>query len=54
MEEFVACSVQIAVKPNKIEENVQKVIEWGKQAKHDFDADLLVYPETVSTGFLLE
>lgn len=51
MKEFIAACVQIAVEPNKVEENVGKVAHWLEKAANEYDADLVVFPETVTTGF---
>lgn len=52
MKEFIAACVQIAVTPNDVEANVAKGIRWLRQASHEFEADLVVFPETVTTGFV--
>ena len=51
MKEFVAAGVQIAVKPNDIEYNTEKVISWFEKAVKENGAELVVFPETVTTGF---
>lgn len=51
MKEFVAACAQIAVTPNKVEANVEKVVAWLKRAVEDHGAELVVFPETVTTGF---
>ena len=51
MKEFTAACVQIAVTPNKPQENIKKCVEWLDQAVEDYQADLVVFPETVTTGF---
>ena len=51
MKEFIAAAVQIAVRPNDIKYNVEKACEWLKKAVKEHEAQLVVFPETVTTGF---
>lgn len=51
MKSFVAAGVQIAVYPNDLHKNTEKVIEWLKKAKSEHDAELTVFPESVLSGF---
>ena len=51
MERFVAAGVQIAVCPNDPVANRAKILMWLEKAKTENNADLVVYPETVTTGF---
>ncbi len=51
MKEFTAACVQIAITPNKPQENIKKSVEWLKRAVSEYEADLVVFPETVTTGF---
>lgn len=53
MREFVACGVQIAIKPNAVEANVQKLLIWLEKAAVEHQAELIVFPESVTTGFAL-
>jgi predicted amidohydrolase len=50
--EFVAACVQIASTPNDIEANVQKGVAWLEKAVAEHEAELVVFPETVTTGFV--
>ena len=52
MKEFVAACVQIAVTPNDVQANVDKGIAWLEKAVSEFEADLVVFPETVTTSFV--
>lgn len=52
MKEFVAACVQIAVTPNDVDANVAKGIAWLERAVKEHEADLVVFPETVTTGFV--
>jgi beta-ureidopropionase len=51
MREFVAACVQIAVTPNNVQANIAKGIKWLKRAASEHNADLVVFPETVTTGY---
>ena len=51
MERFVAAGVQIAVDPRDPPSNRAKVLMWMEKAKTECGADLLVFPESVTTGF---
>ena len=52
MKEFVAACVQIAVTPNDVQANVDKGIVWLERAVQEYDAELVVFPETVTTSFV--
>jgi len=52
MKEFVAACVQIAVTPNDVQANVDKGIAWLEKAVSEYEADLVVFPETVTTSFV--
>ncbi len=51
MKEFVAACVQIAITPNDIQANVDKGVVWLEKAVLETEAELIVFPETVTTGF---
>ncbi|TFG93586.1 MAG: carbon-nitrogen hydrolase family protein [Candidatus Atribacteria bacterium] len=51
MKEFIAAAVQIAVKPNDIKYNLEKVGFWLETAVKEHDAELVVFPESITTGF---
>lgn len=51
MKEFIAAAVQIAVRPNDVKYNIEKVCQWLKKAVKEHQAGLVVFPETVTTGF---
>lgn len=51
MKEFTAACVQIAIQPNNVQANIQKGISWLEKAVHEHQADLVVFPETVTTGY---
>src|SRR5512139_1715524 len=52
MKEFVAACVQIAVTPNDVQANVDKGVTWLERAVKEYQAELVVFPETVTTGFV--
>ncbi len=51
MKEFVVACVQIAIKPFDIEYNIEKTLKWLKMAVEEHSADLVVFPESITTGF---
>ena len=51
MKEFVAACVQIAIQPNEIGANINKGVEWLRRAVDEYQAELVVFPETVTTGY---
>lgn len=52
MKEFIAACAQIAVAPNDIPANIEKATHWLEKAAAEFDADLVLFPETATTGFV--
>jgi beta-ureidopropionase len=52
MKEFIACCVQIAVTPNDVRANVDKSVVWLEKAVQEYGAELVVFPETVTTSFV--
>ena len=51
MKEFIVAIAQIAITQNDIKANIKKGVAWLKKAVSDYDADLVVFPETVTTGY---
>jgi predicted amidohydrolase len=51
MKGFVAACVQIAITPNHVEANIDKGIAWLEKAVREYEAELVVFPETVTTGY---
>ena len=51
MKDFIAACVQIAITPNDVEANVSKGVSWLEKAVSEYDAELVVFPETVTTGY---
>jgi predicted amidohydrolase len=43
--------VQIAVKPNDVRANLDNGIVWLEKAVSEYQAELVVFPETVTTGY---
>lgn len=50
MKEFVAAGVQIAPVPNAVNESIKKAVQWIPKAV-GLGAELIVFPETITTGF---
>lgn len=51
MKDFVAAAVQIAIKPDDIDYNMDKIVKWLYKAAEEHKAELIVFPETITTGF---
>jgi len=51
MQQFTIACAQFAVTPMAVRENVQKAIAWIERAVQETNAQLIVLPETVTTGF---
>jgi predicted amidohydrolase len=51
MKAFTAACVQIAITPNDVQANVDKGVAWLKKAVDEYQAELVVFPETVTTGY---
>jgi predicted amidohydrolase len=51
MKEFTAACVQIAITPNDVAANISKGIDWLRRAVAKHQAELVVFPETVTTGY---
>ena len=51
MREFVAACVQIALRPNDVQANVDRGAVWLEKAVSEHQAQLVVFPETVTTGY---
>ncbi|HNW92001.1 MAG TPA: carbon-nitrogen hydrolase family protein [bacterium] len=51
MREFIAASVQITVQPHAFRENLEKICAWHEQAVRECHAELVVFPESVTSGF---
>jgi len=51
MKEFIAACVQIAITPNDVRANVDKGVTWLNRAVDEYEAELVVFPETVTTGY---
>lgn len=52
MQEFVAACAQFAAIPNDVKANVEKGVAWLEQAVKENEAELVVFPETITTGFV--
>ena len=51
MKEFIAACAQIGITPNEPQVNIKKCLEWLDKAVNEYQADLVVFPETITTGF---
>jgi predicted amidohydrolase len=51
MKEHIAACVQIAIEPNKIQMNIDKMTHWMEKAIKEYEAELIVFPESITTGF---
>lgn len=51
MKEFIAACVQIAITPNEVQANLDKGVAWLEKAVREYQAELVVFPETVTTGY---
>lgn len=51
MQEFKVCGIQIAPKPNDVKYNVEKICHWARKAYDSFQPQLMVFPETITTGY---
>ena len=51
MKEFVSACIQISITPNNVQKNIDKGIEWLEKAVLEHKAELVVFPETVTTGY---
>jgi len=54
MKNFTVAGIQMAIRPNDVEYNVQKSIEWMEKAVKECQPDLIVFAETITTGFLTD
>ena len=51
MKEFIAACVQIAITPNDVQANITKGLAWLEKAVQEYQAELIVFPESVTTGY---
>jgi predicted amidohydrolase len=51
MQRFTIACAQFAVTPMAVRENVEKAVAWVERTVGETDAQLVVLPETVTTGF---
>ena len=51
MKEHIAACVQIAAEPNEINSNIDKCCMWLEKAVKEYEAELVLFPETITTGF---
>ncbi len=51
MKRFKVCSIQMSSESQIPDENIEKAIDWLRVAIKEYNPDLIVFPETVTTGF---
>jgi len=51
MQRFTIACAQFAATPMAVRENVQKAVSWIERAVRESEAQLIVLPETITTGF---
>ena len=51
MKPFIAACAQFAIIPDDVQANLQKAVAWIERAATENEANLVVLPETVTTGF---
>ncbi|MDN5335466.1 MAG: hypothetical protein PWR02_492 [Synergistales bacterium] len=51
MKAFIAAGCQFTIKPMDVEKNIEKALEFLKRAVKRHNAELVVFPETITTGF---
>ena len=51
MKEFTAACVQISITPNDVQANIDKGVAWLEKAVNEYEAELVAFPETVTTGY---
>jgi predicted amidohydrolase len=51
MKNFIAAGVQMAITPMDIAKNIEKGCDWLKRSVDETGAELVVFPESVTTGF---
>ncbi len=54
MRGFTAACAQISLTPNDVIANVDKGVDWLRRAAQEYEAELIVFPETITTGFVTE
>ncbi|MEW5784587.1 MAG: carbon-nitrogen hydrolase family protein [Bacillota bacterium] len=52
MQKFTVACAQMGFKPNDVDYNLKKALEWICRAAEEHGAELVVFPETISTGFM--
>jgi beta-ureidopropionase len=51
LKEFISACVQISITPNEVHTNIDKGVAWLEKAVLEHEAELVVFPETVTTGY---
>ena len=51
MKEIVVAGIQMAIEPYKVDKNIEKAVAWLEKAIKTTHAELVVFPESITTGF---
>jgi len=51
LKEFVAACCQYVLEPNDVQSNVHRGVLWLEKAVGEYGAELVAFPETVTTGY---
>jgi len=51
MKKIIAAGIQITIEPNNISANIEKALDWYNRCIKENKAKLVVFPETITTGF---
>ncbi|AER67328.1 Nitrilase/cyanide hydratase and apolipoprotein N-acyltransferase [Thermovirga lienii DSM 17291] len=51
MKEFIVAGCQFTIKPMDVKANIEKALVFLEKAVKEHEADLVVFPETITTGF---
>lgn len=52
MRKIIVAGIQIACSPNQVQKNTEKAIAWLEKAVKETSCQLVVFPETITTGFV--
>ena len=51
MRKFKLCGIQLSSESVKSEKNIEKALKFLERAVSSYDPDIIIFPETVTTGF---
>lgn len=52
MQKITIAGIQMAVQPNQVARNITNMIQWLEKAVEKTKAQIIVFPETITTGFI--